>query len=87
MSISDFGGRAAFDSETTRLLGEAFEAAWRKAEIADRPAAEKAQTAAARELLARRIIELGRRGERNHERLVEGALDYLARSSAHAGSL
>jgi hypothetical protein len=35
-----------------------------------------------RELLAKRIIEMAKRGERNPDRLVENALDHLARSRA-----
>jgi hypothetical protein len=80
MPISTFDRDAAFDSETTGLLGAAFEAAWDKAK-ADRWFADEAHAAALRDLLAKHIIELGRRGERDHDRLVQGALDYLASSS------
>jgi|HubBroStandDraft_6_1064221.scaffolds.fasta_scaffold214688_4 hypothetical protein len=80
MPISAFGRDAAFDSETTALLGAAFEAAWDRAK-ADRRFADEAHAAAIRDLLARHIIELGRRGERDHDRLVQGALDYLANTS------
>ena len=80
MPISPFGRDAAFDSETTALLGAAFEAAWDRAK-ADRRFADEAHAAAIRDLLARHIIEMGRRGERDHGRLVQGALDYLANAS------
>jgi hypothetical protein len=76
------GHTAAFDSDTTRLLGEAFEAAWETAKSRDGRSTDEARCAAARERLAKRIIELARRGERNRDRLVEGALDYLAGSAA-----
>jgi hypothetical protein len=39
-----------------------------------------------RELLAKRIIELAKRGERNPDRLVESALDHLAKSQAASHS-
>jgi hypothetical protein len=39
-------------------------------------------------MLARRIIEMGRRGERNQDRLVEDALAHLAnsRGAAHVAT-
>jgi len=77
---------AAFDSETTQLLGAAFEAAWEKVTTAGSTLAEDSQAALTRELLAKRIIEMAKRGERNPDRLVEGALDHLARSQATSHS-
>src|SRR5262245_42260617 len=73
---------AAFDSEDTELLGAAFEAAWEKLNAAGSALAEGSEAALIRELLAKRIIELAKRGERNPDRLVEMALDHLARSRA-----
>ena len=72
----------AFDSETTELLGAAFEAAWEKVNAAGSALAEESEAALTREALAKRIIELAKRGERNLDRLVENALDHLARSRA-----
>jgi hypothetical protein len=73
---------AAFDSETTQLLGAAFEAAWEDVKTSGSALAEGAEAASTRELLAKRIIEIAKRGERNPDRLVEIALDHLARSRA-----
>jgi len=73
---------AAFDDETTQLLGAAFEAAWEKVETAGSARADDSQAALTRDALAKRIIELAKRGERDPDRLVENALDYLARSRA-----
>jgi hypothetical protein len=70
---------AAFDSDTTQLLAGAFEAAWAALKASDDTLADGPNAGRARELLARRIIELGRRGERDQVRLVEDALDHLAR--------
>jgi hypothetical protein len=81
MSIFVLRRDAAFDSETTGLLGSAFEAAWERTK-ADRGLADDGRAAVVRELLAKHIIELARRGERDHDRLVEGALEYLAQSTA-----
>src|SRR3979411_1681111 len=76
----------AFDSDTTRLLGSAFETAWQRFNTSGSPFADEAHVNLARELLAKHIIEMARRGERNEDRLVEGALghlaDHLAKSSA-----
>ena len=73
---------AAFDSETTQLLGAAFEAAWEKVKTAGSTLAEESEAASTRELLAKRIIEMAKRGERNPNRLVESALDHLVKSRA-----
>jgi hypothetical protein len=73
---------AAFDSETTELLGAAFEAAWEKLKTSGSTLAEGSEAAVTRELLAKRIIEMAKRGERNRNRLVESALDHLAKSRA-----
>jgi hypothetical protein len=68
---------AAFDSETTRQLGLAFEAAWQAVKTSGSTLGDESHAASTRELLAKRVIEMGRRGERNHDRLVENALDHL----------
>ena len=84
MPILPFGGDAAFDSETTRLLGAAFEAAWKKATASDASAAAETRAALTREILAKGIIETAKRGERSHDRLVAGALAHLVKSTAGA---
>ena len=63
---------AAFDPETVRTLSDALDDAWRcidtgKAHCND-------QNGTAREALAEFVINLADRGERNRQRLVEGAL-------------
>ena len=82
MPILPFGADAAFDSETTRLLGAAFESAWKKAKASDGLVDDEPRAALAREILAKGIIERAKRGERNHDRLVAGALARLAKSTA-----
>src|SRR5262249_14392248 len=77
---------AAFDSEDTELLGAAFEAAWEKLNTAGNALADGAEAAATGERMAKRIIENAKRGERNPDRLVEMALDHLARSRASSDS-
>src|SRR5262245_57483209 len=65
----------AFDDEITSRLGMAYEAAWRKLKASGSPLADAAST---REQLARCILEMGRRGETNANRLAEKALVRLA---------
>ena len=74
MSIASLEN-SSFDSDTTRLLGAAFETAWGRVKASGSTFADDANTHAVRELMARA-------GERDHNRLVEGALHQLARSTA-----
>jgi hypothetical protein len=73
MPIVPLLANAAFDSETTRQLGLAFEAAWQAVKASGSTLGDESHAASTRELLAKRVIEMGRRGERNHDRLVENA--------------
>ena len=57
-----------------------------KMAMAQREVAEGSEAALTRGLLAKRIIEMAKRGERNPDRLVENALDHLARSRATSPS-
>lgn len=68
----------AFDDEMTSRLGNAYEAAWRKLKASGSPLADKSHAAATRERLAKCILEVGRRGETDCNRLVEDALVRLA---------
>jgi hypothetical protein len=77
MPIVPLLANAAFDSETTRQLGLAFEAAWQAVKTSESTLGDESHAASIREILAKRVIEMGRRGERNHDRLVENALDHL----------
>jgi hypothetical protein len=72
---------AAFDAEVTGVLGLAFEAAWQVVRASGEVAGEE-QAVAIRECLAKRMIEMARRGERSPDRLVADALLYLAKSRA-----
>ena len=66
MSITHFiRGRADFDDETTRAMGEAFDAACLE---------KSPQSETARELIALRIIEAARKGQRDPELLKRAAL-------------
>ena len=64
----------AFDAETTRVLGSAFDAAWEKVEAVNILPTDKRQVASMRELLAKFLIAKAEQGEKNPERLIETAL-------------
>jgi hypothetical protein len=72
MSIHSFMTVGEFDPEALAALGEAFDAAL---EALD----DWGQPKIVREVIAQRIIEAARRGERDPARLVEAALPWLTR--------
>jgi hypothetical protein len=67
----------AFDPETTSLLGAAFDKAWQTVQTSGSPLSEEKRAAATREILAKKILAAGHRGERDVNRLVEEALALL----------
>lgn len=58
----------AFDPETVRILSDALDEAWKHA------APNGSDAVAVRDLLAERIVSLAKQGERDPQRLVDGAL-------------
>jgi hypothetical protein len=78
--INSLFADAAFDSDTTTLLASAFDTAWDTVKKSGSPLAADDQAASTRELLARRIIAIGRKGERDPQRLVDDALAHLTGS-------
>jgi hypothetical protein len=74
MSIIPFLRDSSFDPEAVAILGAAFDAAWDILQKSSSPLASDAQAMTTRERLAKRIIEMGKKGLRDHQRLVEGAL-------------
>ena len=77
MSIVPFLRENAFDPKAIAILAAAFDAAWETVQKSGSPLASEAEAAATRERIAKRIIEMGTQGERDHQRLVENALAYL----------
>jgi hypothetical protein len=73
MPITPFLGDQKFDPETTRIMGAALEMA-RTAVKRDRGCQVYAS-----HILAKRIIELAKAGERNPDVLCEQALSYFLR--------
>ena len=76
MSIIPFL-RDSFDPETVAILASAFDAAWDILQKSGSPLASEAHAATTRERLAKRIIEMGQKGVRNHQRLVKDAIAHL----------
>jgi hypothetical protein len=74
VSIIPFLQDNSFDPEAAATLGAAFDAAWDALQKSGSPLASDAQATTTRERLAKRIIEMGQKGMRNHQRLVEDAL-------------
>jgi hypothetical protein len=83
--VLPFFDSSAFDSETVAFLSQAFEAAWQRVRLPSSAAADPSRVDRFRELLAKQVIEMGKRGERNRDRLVQSALDRLAGSTAASG--
>jgi hypothetical protein len=71
MPIRPYLAGEKFDPETIRVMGVAFEMALVALRLADRGDL-------ANEILARKIIDLARAGERNSERLCDGVLKGFA---------
>ena len=76
MSIIPFL-RDSFDPETVAILASAFDAAWDILQKSGSPLASEAHAATTRERLAKRIIEMGQKGVRNHQRLLKDAIAHL----------
>lgn len=75
MPIVRFLEGRGFDADQTQHLGAAFNAAWQVLKTKDPALANGPLTVAARELLAKIIVEAGQRGEKDQARLVAHALD------------
>jgi hypothetical protein len=75
-SIIPFLRQNAFDPETTKMMGEAYEAACGELGHNGAPALVK-------EVIAKRIIDAAQKGERDPQRLCAKALDALGMSGRY----
>ena len=82
MSLVPLLAQSAFDPEFIETLVSAYEDAWRKVEQSGSAFASPRYRRAAQEIVAKRIIEMAQRGEREPTQLAEDAANYLARSYA-----
>lgn len=80
MSIVSLLTNTSFDPEAVATLSAAFEDAWGKIKQSGSSLARPAYARGAREVLAKCIIELAQRGERDKRQLSAAAVKYLARN-------
>ena len=82
MSIVPLLAQSAFEPETIETLVAVYEAAWRKVEQSGSKFASPGYKRAAQEIIAKRIIEMAQRGERDKKVLSDAAVTYLAENYA-----
>jgi hypothetical protein len=82
MSIIPMLAQSAFEPEMIETLVSVFEAAWQKVEQSGSKFASPAYKRAAQEIIAKRIIEMAQRGERDPAELANDAVAYLDGSFA-----
>ncbi len=82
MPIIPLLAQSAFEPEMIETLVAVFETAWQKVELSGSKLASPAYKGAAREIIAKRIIEMAQRGERDPGELADDAVAYLQRSYA-----
>ena len=73
-----------FDDEIVDIFGSAFEAAWQSLQLSDSRLTYEPHIASTRELLAKKILLLGKQGVRDRNQLVEKALAFFAESNPEA---
>jgi len=74
--------QSAFEPEVIEFLVSVFESAWNKVEQSGSKLASPAYRRAAQEIVAKRIIEMAQRGERDPGELAEDAVKFLEKSYA-----
>jgi hypothetical protein len=82
MAIVPLLAQSAFDPELIETLVSAYEDAWRQVEESGSAFASPRYRRPAQEIVAKRIIEMAQRGEREPVTLASDAVAYLARSYA-----
>lgn len=82
MSIVPLLAQSAFDPEFIETLVSAYEDAWQELEKSGSTFASPRYRRAAQEIVAKRIIEMAQRGERERTQLAKDAAAYLIRSYA-----
>jgi hypothetical protein len=71
----------AFDPDSIRILGDAFEDAWQSLRATGTTFHIDGQAGQTREILARCIIEMAKLGERDQRKLRDAALAHLAEAN------
>jgi hypothetical protein len=80
MSIIPLLAQSAFEPETIETLVSAFETAWLRVEQSGSKLASPGYQRAAQEIIAKRIIEMAQRGERDAGELADDAVNFLENS-------
>jgi hypothetical protein len=78
MPLASLLKQYSFESDTTRLLTTAFDQTWAKVVASHSPLANEENADAARLLLAKWMIARTQGGERDPDRLFEGATKFMA---------
>jgi hypothetical protein len=78
--IDELEPKGAFDPETLRILTAAFDAVWASIEASGASFSEAKDAERAREIIGKHIIQAAKNGERDQQKLCDGALLQLARS-------
>jgi hypothetical protein len=68
---------AAFDPETIAILSDALDNAWNSVEANKRAYKLDGHAEGARQALARHLVDIATQGERDPQRLIDGALARL----------
>ena len=74
------GNSSSFDPEAVEILSAAFDDAWEEIKRSGSSLARPAYERGAREVLAKCIIEMAQRGERDRRLLSDAAVKYLAKN-------
>ena len=74
--------QSAFEPEMIDFLVSVFETAWKKVEQSGSKLASPRYRRSAQEIIAKRIIEMAQRGEREPTVLADDAVNFLDRSYA-----
>jgi hypothetical protein len=80
MSIVPLLANTSFDPEAVEILSAAFDDAWARIKQSGSSLARPAYERGAKEVLAKCIIDMAQRGERDRRLLAESAIDYLTQN-------
>lgn len=84
--VNRLEAEGVFDRDAVRTLGQAFDEAWNTLVAGGAQFADASDENAAREIIAKHIIQMARLGERDPKRLAESALMELGRSDLKSGA-
>ncbi len=82
MAIIPLLAQSAFEPEMIDFLVSVFETAWKRVEQSGSKLASPAYQRAAQEIIAKRIIDMAQRGERDPNGLADDAVSFLESSYA-----